>query len=165
MVFRILTTRSLKYSIPALSMVGLVASSAIARIDTSCQIETSSGKIISAPGLCEKSGGKKMENDHKKKFWDENNYDPNFVRRNEKGIWMVREGGEFPFKYPDGTVIWPDGRITEVDGMTSKLILGKDNSIIGAQFYRKDGVTPLKPGETIELPSGDIVEQRLIQSH
>jgi hypothetical protein len=140
-----------------------VARSELSKDSFYCQFSTSSGQIIDLAKICNDSdintsskGKPSME------MWDEKNHDPNFVKRGPGGSWMVRKGGARPFKFPDGAIAWTDGRITETDGVTTKLI-EKNGNIVGVQFYRQDKVTPLKPGETMELPSGRLIEQRLIQ--
>ncbi len=120
-----------------------------------CYLETTPGQRIPLSKICGKSEERKMNDE----MWDENNYDPNFVQRdNSNGIWIVREGGQRPFKNPDGGIIWPDGRVTQQNGHTVKLVL-KDNKVVGIQHFKLDKITPLKPGEKLRLSSGDVVEQ------
>ncbi len=125
-----------------------------AQQDELCYLETAPGRRTPLSKICGKSEERKMDDE----MWDENNYDPNFVERNSYGVWVVREGGQRPFKYPDGGIIWTDGRVTQPDGHTLKLVL-KDNKIVGIQHFKEDKITPLKPGEKLRLPSGDLVEQ------
>jgi hypothetical protein len=120
-----------------------------------CSMQTSSGRQISLDKLCGRSGGKAMSG----LMWDENNYDPTFVTHEKDGSWSVLMGAPHPFKYPDGSILWPDGRITEPEGYTRKLVI-KDDKVTGVQYYKPDGVTPLRPGEKMMLPTGHKVVQK-----
>jgi hypothetical protein len=120
-----------------------------------CSMQTSSGRQIPLDKLCGKSGGKPMSG----LMWDENNYDPKFVEHKKDGSWSVVIGAPYPFKYPDGSVLWPDGRVTEPEGYTSKLVT-ENGKITGVQYYQPDGVTPLRPGEKMTLPTGHKVVQK-----
>jgi hypothetical protein len=123
-----------------------------------CSMQTSSGHQIPLDKLCGKSGEKPVSG----LMWDEHNYDPRYVSKNEYGLWEVVVGAPYPFKYPDGGILWPDGRATGVDGTTTNLVTNPDGSVRGVQYYHKDQVTPLKSGETIQLPSGlTITQQKL----
>jgi hypothetical protein len=132
----------------------LISSAAVAQKDELCFIETSSGQRVALDKICGKSGGKVVSGF----MWDENNYDPNFVSKNEYGIWEVTLGGSHPFKYPSGTIMWPDGRSTNIDGLTVSLVTAPDGSHRN-QYYRADKVTPLKPGESMQLSSGETIVQ------
>jgi hypothetical protein len=134
----------------------LISGMAVAQKDDLCFIQTSSGQRIALDKFCGKSGDKAVSNF----MWDESNYDPSYVSKNAFGIWQVRLGGPHPFKYPDGGIIWPDGRATEPDGTTTSLVKNADGSIRAVQYYREDQITPLKPGETIKLPSGLVITQQ-----
>lgn len=127
--------------------------------DDLCFMETSSGKRVALSKVCGKSGEKAMDD----VIWDENNYDPKYVTNEGAGFWTVASDAPHPFKYPDGSILWPDGRMTEVDGSTSKLI-AKDGKVAGVQYYQADGKTPLRPGEQYIYPSGMTVVQEKIGS-
>jgi hypothetical protein len=71
--------------------------------------------------------------------------------------------GQEPTKHPDGTLIYPDGTIINPDGFMGKLIFNPDGRIVGTQYYREDQVTPLLPGESITLPSGEVYVQELMR--
>jgi hypothetical protein len=131
----------------------LLASFVQARPDDLCYIEKMPEQRVSLSSICGKSEKGKVDDS----MWDENNYDPNFVVRSPYGFWMVKPGGSKPFRYPNGDIIWPDQRITQVNVGTFKFI-GKDNE--GIQYYKADKVTPLQPGEKMTLPSGQIIEQQ-----
>jgi hypothetical protein len=123
-----------------------------------CSMQTSSGHQIPLDKLCGKSGEKPVSG----LMWDENNYDPKFVTHEKGGSWSVLMGAPHPFKYPDGSILWPDGRITEPEGYTSKLVI-RDDKVTGVQYYKPDGVTPLRPGETMTFPTGHKVIQQDVQ--
>jgi hypothetical protein len=145
----------LKYLPLTVAPIILMSGIAVAQKDDLCFITTSSGQQIALNQLCGKSGGKAVSDF----MWDETNYDPRYVSKNEFGIWEVTLGGPHPFKYPSGTIMWPDGRSTNSEGLTVSLVTATDGSR-QFQYYRSDKITPLKPGESIQLPSGETITQK-----
>jgi hypothetical protein len=135
----------------------LISGMAVAQKDDLCFMKTSSGQRIALDKFCGKSGGKMMS----ELIWDETNYDAKYVTLEPNGMWSVTVGAPHPFKYPDGSILWPDGRVTEADGHTSKLVT-KGNKVVGVQYYQSDGKTPLKVGETTKLSTGQTITQQNI---
>jgi hypothetical protein len=133
----------------------LLGGLAIAQDNDMCFMQTSSGQRISLSKLCGKSGDKTMSDF----MWDESNYDPNYVTINSDGSWSVKTGGKYPFKDRTGAILWPDGRVTEGDGLTYRSVWKGDKQI-GMQYYKEDRITPLRSGEQITLPSGMVVTQQ-----
>jgi hypothetical protein len=138
-----------------LSVFTMMSSVAVAQQDDLCFMQTTSGQRISLGKLCGKSTDKVMSDF----MWDENNYDPKFVTHQSDGAWSVVIGAPHPFKYPDGSILWPDGRVTEPEGYTSKLIT-KNGKVVGVQYYQADGKTLLNPGEVVKLPTGQNITQQ-----
>jgi hypothetical protein len=127
---------------------------AVGQSDDLCFMRTSSGQQISLGKLCRKPADKNMDDI----VWDENNYDPRYVTREGDGAWTVTVGAPRPFRFPGGSVLWPDGRTTYPVGYTSKTIV-KDGEVAGIQYYQPDGITPLSPGEVLRLPTGQEITQ------
>jgi hypothetical protein len=140
-----------------LSVAPILLASGVAagQEDNLCFMQTSSGQRVSLEKFCGKSGEEKMSD----LIWDETNYDAKYVTLEPNGMWNVVIGAPHPFRYPDGSVLWPDGRVTEADGHTSKLVT-KGENVIGVQYYQADGKTPLKSGEATKLPTGQTVTQQ-----
>jgi hypothetical protein len=139
---------------PIVLMGGL----AVAQNDDACFMKTSSGQRIPLNKLCGKSGGEAVSDF----MWDESNYDPNYVKINDDGSWSVKTGGKYPFKDRTGAILWPDGRVTEGDGLTYRSVW-KGNEQVGVQYYKADRITPLQAGEKVTLPSGMVVTQENLQ--
>jgi hypothetical protein len=98
-------------------------------------------------------------------FWTSENYDPNFVEHDlsDPPNWIVKPGGKYPFKCPDGQIIYPDGTIISADGFMCRFISDSEGRRIGVQYYRKDHKTPLSPGESITISTGETyVQQEII---
>jgi hypothetical protein len=132
----------------------LISGMAVAQKDDLCFMKTSSGQRIALDKFCGKSGDKAVSDF----MWDENNYDPNFVTKTADG-WSVLLGGAHPFKKPNGTIAWPDGRITTNENVTFRHVIDSQGKLMGIQYYKENRTTPIKPGETLNLPNGITVIQ------
>ncbi len=98
-------------------------------------------------------------------FWTPDNYDPNFVKPDlsDPSNWVVHLGGEYPFKYPDGKIIYPDGTVIGTDGVMCRFVFNLEGRMVGVQYYSEDHKTPLSPGESITISTGETyVQQEII---
>ncbi|NJM47708.1 MAG: hypothetical protein HC860_17365 [Alkalinema sp. RU_4_3] len=96
----------------------LVNKSVSAQQDDVCFIQSSTGQKTSLDKLCQKLRGKIVSDF----MWDEHNFDPRYVSKDAEGIWQVTIGAPYPFKHPDGSIVWTDGRVTHPNGITAKII-------------------------------------------
>jgi hypothetical protein len=147
----------LKYLPLTAAPIILMSGMAVAQKDDLCFMKTSSGQRIALDKFCGKSGNKAVSDF----MWDESNYDPRYVKRHPNGMWSYKPGAPYPFQTKTGLTFYPDGRYSS-GPVTVKPII-RDGKPVGNQYYKEDGVTPLKPEEKYTYSSGFTIEQAHIK--
>jgi hypothetical protein len=116
-----------------------------------CYMKTQSGQVIKLDKLCRSK--------IKPSAGGSNRMKPGDIEKTPNG-WAVMPGGSKPVQLPDGSVVYPDGRLAPpgMDGFSIGFIM-KNGEPAGTQYYRPDGF-PMQPGEFHKLASGEVIEQR-----
>jgi hypothetical protein len=127
--------------------------SSIAQESELCYIKTASGQVVSLNKLCDSKSSSNVRRGSRMQ-------PPGEVKINPNGTWGMMPGGDEPVQLPDGSTVYPDGRIAlpGMEGFSMKTVVRNGESV-GIQFYKPNGA-PMQPDEFHKLSSGEFIEQK-----